>query len=201
MRREKGHTLAEILCIMFILVIITTLVTLFITSSWRRITLTNTVEDVNRSVLVSIDRFDRDISESSSTHVTIDIDRNAVYFPSPRDADGAYRTLAGVDPDWCCWILYYLYPDGASRTTDGRQLYLLARKRVSGGLSSPPGPGESGNLNGASVVARNITAFSVVMENPSSAVNYRVTVRAAKIYGGRDCSFELEKVIAVKSLI
>jgi hypothetical protein len=186
---------------MFILVIITTLVTLFITSSWRRITLTNMVEDVNRSVLVSIDRFDRDISESSSTHVTIDTVHSAVFFPSPRDVDGAYRTIAGGEPDWCCWILYYLYPDGASQTTDGRQLYLLARKRVSGELASPPGAGEPGNLNGASVVARNITAFSVVMENPSSSVNYRVTVRAAKVYGGRDCSFELEKVIAVKSFI
>jgi len=185
---------------MFILVIITLLVTLFITSSWRRIVLANTVEDVQRSAVVSLDRFDRDISESSSTHVTIDTMHHAVYFPSPRDHDGVYRTLAGGDPDWCSWILYYLFPDG-SQTTDGRPIHLLARKRLPGGLASPPGAAETGTLSGASVMARNITAFTVMMENPSASVIYRVTVKAEKVYGGRDCSFELEKAIAVKSLI
>jgi hypothetical protein len=199
MKHQAGHTLAEILCITFILVIIGSVITLFITSSWRRIQLTNMVEDMNRSALLSLDHLARDISETTSSRVIIDGTNNFICFPTARDIDGTYRLLPGGEPDWNGWILYYLFPDGSLRTTDNRQIYLLARKRLAGTITNPPAASAAGDLSGATIVARNMLEFTIVMDNLLGTVNYRATVKVTKEYGGRDCYFELERVFAAKS--
>jgi hypothetical protein len=205
-KRTDGLTYAEIICAMTIFLIITGLCTSLFFSSWRRYNTLNAINDVQRNALLGMSRFSRDFSETAMSSIVngTKSSRKYVYFPSKRDKNGIFdyseATYGGLL--WKTWIIYYLYPDPGKKTVDNRQLYILARKIKDSPLqpSSLEIVSLTSNLKNAQVMTRGVYSFTIEQKHLGEVDTFRAVLQTQGQYGGKKCSFSVEKIFLLNSM-
>lgn len=193
---HMGFTLPELLISILMLAIILTICTTIFISAWRRYHIVNVIDDVETSAFIGVERVSRDARETSRNFIGYDSTSKSLYFPSPRDMAGAYYYGPDMVSSWQTWMIYYLYPDPQHSS-----LYYLARKQRAGDLSSPPAIySEITNLDDASIVARNVYDFEVLLSPPErNSLEVKLDTRAD--FKGKACTFTARKTIFVNQRV
>lgn len=200
---HRGTTLPEIIIAMGIFMLIFSLCAGIFSSSWRRFGVTTVVQDTQRNALSGMSRFGRDFSETSMWQVSNQSRSRyrCIYFPSRRDKYGMFD-YSGVDSGtWKSWIFYYLVEQTGKTTTDGRPLYLLARKVKE--MTTAPLLADLPSyitMKEAQVAARNVTMFTLDIQHTGEVDSYKVVIETQGQYLGKKCSFRTERIFLLNSL-
>jgi type II secretory pathway pseudopilin PulG len=201
-RTGLAITLIEIIVALTLLITLMALSAVFFTSAWRKFHAQSALQDAQTNGIIGIDRFGRDFRETSITYVTNNatsataIDSRSIYFPSPRDLEGRFCTLATGEPDWKTWVIYTLGPD-----PDHAGTYLLFRKKMTGTPTFPPSLSDVNNKAGAMIMAHFISNFEVTQASGTGSIySYNALVETLRNYKNESYSFKTEKFFSFTKL-
>ncbi|MGV8121325.1 MAG: type II secretion system protein J [Candidatus Xenobiia bacterium LiM19] len=205
---RKGITNVELLTGMSLLAIVLTLCTILFISSLKKFRNSSTEIDIKNAATVGLARFGRDFRETSITHIVnnaegVTMAGKYFYFPSPRDRNGNYQRYTTGETNFCSWIIYYIPQNEFITLDNNEKVYYLARRVINpASLITPPAGLDMNTLNGAQVVARNVTKFQINKAVISNSVySYDLLIETKGYNAGNVNTFRVNETFTVYDLV